>query len=283
MRAAVVAALDLFAAGPVAAEPFKYPRTGGAFTFGQEANVNSLDQMTSNTVSTRNIAMNVFEALTTRDENNPIPGLADSLAEAPDHMAFTFKLRPGVKFHNGKPMTSACRLARPEAVHGPPPLPSRGRCGARTYDRANGQDARTTINVSSKPRTALKANAVSHCTAVVTGRRNKAWFSGSSNAASTMETRVIAMATRPKSVGPSAAECVSNKHRHEVENARDKARTDQQQASKSCPAAYHVKTNPHLMSKIPPLAPSAWNPARATCWPTRAHLCRHGLGLVTLG
>jgi len=24
---------------------------------------------------------------------------------------------------------------------------------------------------------------------------------------------------------------------------------------------------------------SAWNLAKATCWPTRAHLCRHGLGL----
>ena len=108
MRAAVGAAFGLFAVGPVAADPFKCPKTGGAFTFGQEANVNSLDQMTSNTISTRNIAMNVFEALTTRDENNnPILDLADSLTETPDHMAFTFKLRPGIKFHNGKSMTSA--------------------------------------------------------------------------------------------------------------------------------------------------------------------------------
>ena len=76
--------------------------------FGQEANVNSLDQMTSSAISTRNIAMNMFEALTTRDENNnPILDLADSMVEAPDHMSYTFKLRPGVKFHNGKPMTSA--------------------------------------------------------------------------------------------------------------------------------------------------------------------------------
>ena len=100
--------LGLLAAAPVAAETFKCPKLGGNFVFGQEANVNSLDQMTSNTISTRNIAMNIFEALTTRDENNnPILDLADSLVEAPDHMSFTFKLRPGVKFHNGKPMTSA--------------------------------------------------------------------------------------------------------------------------------------------------------------------------------
>jgi peptide/nickel transport system substrate-binding protein len=104
----VAIGLGLLAAGPAAAETFKCPKVGGNFVFGQEANVNSLDQMTSNTISTRNIAMNVFEALTTRDENNnPILDLADSMVEAPDHLSFTFKLRPGVKFHNGKPMTSA--------------------------------------------------------------------------------------------------------------------------------------------------------------------------------
>lgn len=113
MRAAFVlatllATTGLIASGSAKAEAFKCPKVGGTFTFGQEANVNSLDQMTSNTISTRNIAMNVFEALTTRDENNnPILDLADSMVEAPDHMSYTFKLRPGVKFHNGKPMTSA--------------------------------------------------------------------------------------------------------------------------------------------------------------------------------
>ena len=108
MRAAMVTVAGLFAAGTASAAPFKCPHVGGSLVFAQEANINSLDQMTSNTISTRNIAMNVFEALMTRDENNnPILDLADSLDEAPDHMTFTFKLRPGVKFHNGKPLTSA--------------------------------------------------------------------------------------------------------------------------------------------------------------------------------
>ncbi len=80
--------------------------------FGQEANVNSLDEMTSATISTRNIAMNIFETLMTRDEhNNPILDLADSYTESPDHLTYTFKLRPGVKFQNGKKMTSADVLA----------------------------------------------------------------------------------------------------------------------------------------------------------------------------
>ena len=43
----------------------------------------------------------------TRDEqNNPIPDLAASVAEAPDKLSYTFTLRTGIKFHNGKPMTS---------------------------------------------------------------------------------------------------------------------------------------------------------------------------------
>ena len=90
------------------AAPFKCPSIGGDFVFGQEANINTLDQMTSATISTRNIAMNIYESLMTRDDNNnPILELADSMTEAPDHLTFTFKLRQGVKFHNGKALTSA--------------------------------------------------------------------------------------------------------------------------------------------------------------------------------
>src|SRR3984885_11862140 len=97
-----------FGFAPAHAEPFKCPHVGGDFTFGQEANINTLDQMTSSTISTRNIAMNIYESLMTRDENNhPILELAASMDESPDHLTYTFKLRQGVHFHNGKLMTSA--------------------------------------------------------------------------------------------------------------------------------------------------------------------------------
>jgi peptide/nickel transport system substrate-binding protein len=98
----------IVSATSVSAETFKCPHVGGNFTFGQEANINSLDQMASSTISTRNIAMNMFESLMTRDENfNPILELADSMAESPDHLTYTFKLRRDIRFHNGKEMTSA--------------------------------------------------------------------------------------------------------------------------------------------------------------------------------
>ncbi len=108
MRMVLMATLGAAMAFPAVAAPFKCPKVGGSFVFGQEANVNSLDQMTSTTISTRNIAMNMFETLMTRDENNnPILDLAESMTEAPDKMSYTFKLRSGIKFHNGKPLTTA--------------------------------------------------------------------------------------------------------------------------------------------------------------------------------
>ncbi|MGH7210608.1 MAG: ABC transporter substrate-binding protein, partial [Acetobacteraceae bacterium] len=94
--------------GVASAAPFKCPHVGGNFVFGQEANINSLDQMTSATISTRNIAMNIFETLVTRDENSkPIPQIAAAINESPDHLTYTFPLRTGIHFQNGKLMTSA--------------------------------------------------------------------------------------------------------------------------------------------------------------------------------
>lgn len=112
MRQLMVAGIGVIALAawttPGMAAPFKCPKVGGNFTFGQEANVNTLDQMTSATISTRNIAMNIYESLMTRDENNqPVLELADSMTESPDRLTYTFKLRQGIHFHNGKEMTSA--------------------------------------------------------------------------------------------------------------------------------------------------------------------------------
>ena len=53
----------------------------------------------SRTTSTR--------ALTLDDDNKPIPMLAEAMPTvSPDGLTYTFKLRRGIKFHNGKEMTS---------------------------------------------------------------------------------------------------------------------------------------------------------------------------------
>lgn len=106
------AVVALISGNQAISAPFQCPNTGGEFTFAQDANVNSLDPMASSTISTRNIALNIFESLMTRDNKNmPIPELAESVSEAPDGLSYTFKLRQGVKFQNGKTMTSADVLA----------------------------------------------------------------------------------------------------------------------------------------------------------------------------
>ena len=76
--------------------------------FGQEAPPPTLDPYFTTAISTRNVAMHIFEQLVTRDETNAvIPELAESWTVSADGLTYTFKLRSGVKFHNGKVMTSA--------------------------------------------------------------------------------------------------------------------------------------------------------------------------------
>lgn len=76
--------------------------------FGQEAPPPTLDPHFSTSVSTRNVAMHIFEQLVTRDDANAvIPELAESWTISPDGLTYTFKIRAGLKFHNGKTMTSA--------------------------------------------------------------------------------------------------------------------------------------------------------------------------------
>jgi peptide/nickel transport system substrate-binding protein len=88
------------------------PKRGGELVFAQEAQVNGLDMHFSSAISTRNIAMHIYESLLTRDESNaPITELAERWVASPDGLTYTFPLRKGVLFHNGKEMTSADVLA----------------------------------------------------------------------------------------------------------------------------------------------------------------------------
>jgi len=94
--------------GTALAQASQCGRKGGDLTFALEARVPGLDQHASNSSATRNVAMNVFETLVTRDENmNPVLELAESMDQSADGLTYTFKLRQGISFHNGKTMTSA--------------------------------------------------------------------------------------------------------------------------------------------------------------------------------
>ena len=73
-----------------------------------EGGLPTLDQHVATSSATRNVAMNIFETLVIRDENmSPTPDLAASIEVSDDGLTYTFPLREGAKFHNGKPLTSA--------------------------------------------------------------------------------------------------------------------------------------------------------------------------------
>ncbi len=108
IRAATLLAITFIHPPAHAEPPFVCPRTGGTLVFALEAAPATLDPMITAAAPTRDIAMNLFESLVTRDEDNqPILDLAEALEESPDHLTFDFTLRADIVFHNGKTMTAA--------------------------------------------------------------------------------------------------------------------------------------------------------------------------------
>ena len=85
------------------------PAQGGASIFRAALTTNppTLDPYMSSSTVTRQIAIYLFETLVTFGENYElIPQLAESWDISKDRLTYTFKLRKGVKFHNGKTLTA---------------------------------------------------------------------------------------------------------------------------------------------------------------------------------
>ncbi|MBL8690496.1 MAG: ABC transporter substrate-binding protein [Rhodospirillaceae bacterium] len=82
-------------------------KRGGDLVILQQTTPTSLDAITTIEQGSRNVNLHMFEMLIARDEgSNPIPDLASKFEESADGLTYTFTLRQGVKFHNGKEMTS---------------------------------------------------------------------------------------------------------------------------------------------------------------------------------
>ena len=107
-----ILSLVLIGAMAVGTMPAHAQKKGGTAVIGQEAGPPTLDMHTTTNIAARNVVMQIYEQLITRDESNaPMLELAESLVEAPDGLSYTFKVRKGIKFHNGKTLTSADVLA----------------------------------------------------------------------------------------------------------------------------------------------------------------------------
>ena len=96
-------------------DPGTDPSQTGEMTEGGEISVglyNDLDasldpHMSSSSAATREILFNIFEGLVKPDsDGNLVPAIAESFSVNGGADQYTFKLRAGVKFHNGKDVTA---------------------------------------------------------------------------------------------------------------------------------------------------------------------------------
>jgi len=83
------------------------PVQGGTLIWGHSETTQNLDIHQTGTASTLRILENVHSALFTVDENlRIVPALAERYEQSADGLTYTFKLRAGVTFHDGSPMTA---------------------------------------------------------------------------------------------------------------------------------------------------------------------------------
>jgi len=103
-RALVIAAL----AGALAASAQAAPVSGGTLNFVVTPEPPSLLNLTTSAVPVLKVSSKVTEGLLAYDfKFNPTPQLATAWDISPDGKRYTFTLRRGVKWHDGKPFTSA--------------------------------------------------------------------------------------------------------------------------------------------------------------------------------
>lgn len=80
----------------------------GPFVVVLESNPETLDQLRGTDASSERLRQLMFNSLVRKNEKFDYVGdLASDIQASPDGLVYTFKLRDGVKFHNGKAFTSA--------------------------------------------------------------------------------------------------------------------------------------------------------------------------------
>src|SRR6266566_4991429 len=79
---------------------------GGVLRVGNLGEPPALDPHWTTASITETLTNHIYEGLYSLDSSNkPIPMLAEGVTISKDGLVYTFKLRQGVKFHNGKEMT----------------------------------------------------------------------------------------------------------------------------------------------------------------------------------
>src|SRR6266851_8515456 len=103
----VLTAFAMVPALMIASGPADAQKKGGVLRVGNLGEPPALDAHWTTASITETLTNHIYEGLYSLDSSNkPIPMLAEGVAISKDGLVYTFKLRQGVKFHNGKEMTS---------------------------------------------------------------------------------------------------------------------------------------------------------------------------------
>ena len=107
MLISAVAALALLAAAPLAMADA--PKQGGQATVTFNNDLTTLDPQVGYDWQNWSVIKSIFDGLMDYKPGTTelVPDLAESYTVSDDGLTYTFKLRDGVKFHNGRTMTSA--------------------------------------------------------------------------------------------------------------------------------------------------------------------------------
>ncbi len=101
----VLISILVFAGSPARAQ--EKPKVGGTITYATGTDALTLDPQFVTDVPTSRAVMQIHETLVKYDTNmNIIPCLAESWTTSADRLTWTFKLRKGVKFHDGTPFNA---------------------------------------------------------------------------------------------------------------------------------------------------------------------------------
>jgi peptide/nickel transport system substrate-binding protein len=116
------------------------PKDGGTLIYAMESEADILDPQGASGWVTWRIHRHIFEPLINQDLSRSdvaqpplIPGLAESWEASPDGLAYTFKLRPGVTFHDGTPWDAEAAKFNIERMMNPDFEYYNARAAAFTY------------------------------------------------------------------------------------------------------------------------------------------------------
>ena len=89
---------------PVPAGPVR----GGTLTLAFTEDPNSLDAILGYNLAAWQSLMNLYRGLMIYEGDRAVPDMADGWPEiSPDGLVYTFKIKPGIKFHNGREVEAA--------------------------------------------------------------------------------------------------------------------------------------------------------------------------------